>query len=195
MRTRKIQYRFFFFLFVLLLSMVTISCTIDLPDTDDANATEAPAPEEDAESIDRSMPLLDDGQEESSPEPTPTGEAVLPINTPTDVPTPIATPTPTPTPEPTSTPTPAPTNTPTPEPTPTDIPTRNYGPGQLSYSQQNVKVFYVVNTSSKKFHYTTCGRGPTKNIAYTTSEYFANSAAARDWLISHGYEPCKVCYP
>lgn len=185
MKTRVRNCRFFFFLLVLLLAMATVSCTMDFPEDedDDEHAAATPISEESVNSIDRSLFLSDDGQEDASSSPTPSEDAVLPIGT--QVPTQT----------PTLTPTPVPTNTPTPEPTPTDVPTRNYGPGQLSYSRQDAKVFYVVNTSSSKFHYTTCGRGPTKNIAYTTDEYFEDSGAARAWLTSHGYEPCKVCYP
>lgn len=181
MKTRAENCRFFVFLLVLLLAMATVSCTMDFPEDDDEHAAATPMSEEGVNSIDRF--LLDDGQEDVSSPPTPSEDAELPTGTPA------------PTQTPTLTPTPVPTNTPTPEPTPPDVPTRNYGLGQLSYSRQDAKVFYVVNTSSRKFHYTTCGRGPTKNIAYTTDEYFEDSGTARDWLTSHGYESCKVCYP
>lgn len=46
---------------------------------------------------------------------------------------------------------------------------------------------YVLNTSSKKFHYPSCKRLPTKNRSDITS--------TRDKLISQGYEPCGVCNP
>lgn len=111
---------------------------------------------------------------------------------------PIATPMPTntPTPVPTSTPTPAPTNTPIPAPTNTPVPKKQYSKAQLSYTTANCSTYYyVVNTSSKKFHGKNCSRKPTKNIAYVTDECFDSYGSARDWLVANGYEPCGYCKP
>lgn len=46
---------------------------------------------------------------------------------------------------------------------------------------------YVLNTSTKKFHYPSCKRQPDKNRA----EVFCT----REELISQGYSPCGVCHP
>ena len=58
----------------------------------------------------------------------------------------------------------------------------------LSPSQGDVRE-YLLNTNTKKFHETTCKRGPTKesNKAYKT--------ATRDEIISMGYSPCAICKP
>ncbi|MBQ9940583.1 MAG: MBL fold metallo-hydrolase [Clostridia bacterium] len=46
---------------------------------------------------------------------------------------------------------------------------------------------YALNTKSKKFHYPSCSKGPTKN-----KEYFTGT---RDELIAQGYSPCGSCNP
>ena len=48
-------------------------------------------------------------------------------------------------------------------------------------------VTYVLNTSSKKFHLTSCSRLPTTNRQDTTM--------TREEIISAGYEPCGYCHP
>lgn len=55
-------------------------------------------------------------------------------------------------------------------------------------SEQNTdKNDYVLNTKSKKFHYPSCSKGPTKN-----KEYFTGT---RDELIAQRYSPCSSCNP
>ena len=63
-------------------------------------------------------------------------------------------------------------------PEPTEVVTEN------NTSQQRN---YVLNTSTKKFHYPSCKRQPDKNRA----EVFCT----REELISQGYSPCGVCHP
>lgn len=46
---------------------------------------------------------------------------------------------------------------------------------------------YIVNTSSKKFHYPTCSSKPTTNVGYYKG--------SREGIIDLGYEPCKRCNP
>jgi hypothetical protein len=54
--------------------------------------------------------------------------------------------------------------------------------------QQNTTE-YVLNTSSKKFHYASCSSVP--KIA---PDNYA-TATNRDDIISQGYQPCKKCNP
>ncbi|SHN86587.1 ComEC/Rec2 family competence protein [Desulfitobacterium chlororespirans] len=79
------------------------------------------------------------------------------------------------TPEPSPAPSPAPEPAPTPKPEPTPTPAE-------SQAQH-----YVINTSSKKFHYPTCRSLPTKNRG--------DRDTTRDELINAGYSPCKICNP
>lgn len=59
---------------------------------------------------------------------------------------------------------------------------------QISNTQQNVK--YVLNISSKKFHYVTCSG--VENISEKNREEFYGS---REELISKGYSACGICKP
>lgn len=81
------------------------------------------------------------------------------------------------TPKPSPTPTSTPEQVPNPEPKPTPTP----APVQ---SQTN---HYIINTSSKKFHVSTCRSLPTKNRG--------EMDGTRDDLINAGYSPCKICNP
>lgn len=49
---------------------------------------------------------------------------------------------------------------------------------------------YILNTSSKKFHYPDCGSA--KKIA---AKNYAESSVSRDSLIAQGYSPCGNCDP
>ncbi|EHQ88316.1 ComEC/Rec2 family competence protein [Desulfosporosinus youngiae] len=46
---------------------------------------------------------------------------------------------------------------------------------------------YIINTSTKKFHYPSCGKLPTKNKG--------EMDGTRDDLINAGYSPCGICKP
>ena len=56
--------------------------------------------------------------------------------------------------------------------------------------QQNTEATYVLNTSSKKFHYPHCS-----SVATMSPANYATSSASRDEIIAQGYEPCKNCNP
>lgn len=58
---------------------------------------------------------------------------------------------------------------------------------QETEAVQGIQVTYILNTSSKKFHYSTCSSLPTKNRKDTNT--------SRDEIISNGYSPCKKCNP
>lgn len=73
--------------------------------------------------------------------------------------------------EPASTPTPVPVPAPTPDPTPD-------GP------------YYILNTSSKKFHDPDCGSA--SKISASNKEYYTGTA---EELVARGYEPCGNCKP
>lgn len=49
------------------------------------------------------------------------------------------------------------------------------------------KTKYVLNTESKKFHYITCKKLPTKNREDVTM--------SREEILSMGYSPCGICKP
>ena len=72
-------------------------------------------------------------------------------------------------------PTPTPVPTPTPTPTPDPVPD---GP------------YYVLNTSSKKFHDPDCGSAST--ISDANKDYYTGTA---EELVKKGYEPCGNCKP
>lgn len=106
----------------------------------------------------------------STPAPTPEAKpdsTVEPSKSSTPAPTPSKETTPSHSVEPT--PDPAPTPTPTSEPA---------GPD------------YVLNTSSKKFHYPSCSSA--KQIKESNKKHFTGS---RTEVISMGYDPCKKCNP
>lgn len=50
--------------------------------------------------------------------------------------------------------------------------------------------FYVLNTSSKKFHYPDCS-----SVGRMSPNNYAESTQSRDELIAQGYEPCGNCDP
>lgn len=56
--------------------------------------------------------------------------------------------------------------------------------------QQQTSATYVLNTSSKKFHYPSCDS--VKKIA---PQNYATSNSSRDELIAQDYEPCGSCTP
>lgn len=49
---------------------------------------------------------------------------------------------------------------------------------------------YVLNTNTKKFHYSTC-----KDVGKIKSTNYATSSSGRDDLINQGYSPCGHCHP
>lgn len=82
---------------------------------------------------------------------------------------------PTPAPVPTPIPTPEPAPTPEPEPEPDPVPDGDY---------------YVLNTSSKKFHEPGCGSA--SKISATNKDYYTGTA---EELVAKGYDPCGNCKP
>lgn len=116
-------------------------------------------------------------------------------------PSPTLTPTPTliPTPKPTSTPTPEPTPTleptftPTPEPTPTPTSKpEDKGSNFNTYDneeQQNTKMEYVLNTSSKKIHYPTC-----RSVKKIAPKNYSTSNLSIAELEKKGYSKCGICF-
>lgn len=100
------------------------------------------------------------------------------VPTPTTTPKPTVTPTPTATPKPTATPTPTATPVPTATPTPTPTPTP-------------VTSTYVLNTNTKKIHYSTCRDVPRINLEnYATWE----GTSVAEFLESHPeYSTCGHC--
>jgi len=61
---------------------------------------------------------------------------------------------------------------------------------QPSSNQQAQSVSYILNTKSKKFHYSSCGSA--KQISDSNKSTYSGS---RDSLISQGYSPCGNCHP
>lgn len=75
----------------------------------------------------------------------------------------------------------------------------NYVDGTSSYKKaevpdtskpEPVKTKYVLNTSSKKFHYPTCHSAKT-----ISAKNYAEINSTRDSLIADGYSPCGNCKP
>lgn len=91
--------------------------------------------------------------------------------------------TPEPTPAPTSTPepTPEPTATPAPTPEPTIEPVIERAP---------VGTDYILNTNTKKFHYTDCRS--VKQMKEKNKKYYTGT---REECIGMGYDPCGNCKP
>ncbi|MBQ3203303.1 MAG: hypothetical protein IJN04_00140 [Clostridia bacterium] len=56
---------------------------------------------------------------------------------------------------------------------------------KITTTEQKTK--YVLNTDSKKFHYITCRKLPTKNREDVTM--------SREEIINMGYSPCGICKP
>lgn len=57
-------------------------------------------------------------------------------------------------------------------------------------SGTNQTSFYVLNTSSKKFHYPNCS-----SVGRMSPSNYAESTETRDTLIAQGYSPCGNCDP
>lgn len=55
--------------------------------------------------------------------------------------------------------------------------------------QQVGSTYYVINTSSKKFHISTCGS------VKTIKDENRQTATDRQQLIDNGYSPCNSCKP
>lgn len=108
---------------------------------------------------------------------------------------PIATPEPTPaptsTPEPTATPAPTSTTTPTPEPTSTPAPTpESTIEPVIERAPVSVGTDYILNTNTKKFHYTDCRS--VKQMKEKNKKYYTGT---REECIGMGYDPCGNCKP
>lgn len=56
--------------------------------------------------------------------------------------------------------------------------------------QQQTSASYVLNTSSRKFHYPDCG-----SVAKIAPQNYATSNSSRDELIAQGYNTCGNCEP
>lgn len=83
--------------------------------------------------------------------------------------------------EPSESAAPAPTPTPTPKPTPEPDPVVDPEP---------IGMDYVLNTSSKKFHYPDCS-----SVKQMSEKNRATFTGTRDEIISKGYDPCGRCNP
>lgn len=57
-------------------------------------------------------------------------------------------------------------------------------------SQQETTASYVLNTSSRKFHYPSC-----RSVKKISPNNYSTSSSSRDDLISRGYDPCGICHP
>ena len=130
----------------------------------------------------------------STPEPTAT-PTPTPAPTSTPKPTPEPTSTPEPTPEPTSTPvpTPEPTSTPEPTPEPTSTPAPTPEPTiepVIERAPVPVGTDYILNTNTKKFHYTDCRS--VKQMKEKNKKYYTGT---REECIGMGYDPCGNCKP
>ena len=113
-------------------------------------------------------------------EPVATPEATAePTSTPEPTPEPTATPAPTSTP----TPTPEPTSTPAPTPEPTIEPVIERAPVPVGTD-------YILNTNTKKFHYTDCRS--VKQMKEKNKKYYTGT---REECIGMGYDPCGNCNP
>ena len=110
----------------------------------------------------------------ATPEPTP-----APTSTPEPTPEPTATPVPTSTPRPT----PEPTSTPAPTPEPTIEPVIERAPVPVGTD-------YILNTNTKKFHYTGCRS--VKQMKEKNKKYYTGT---REECIGMGYDPCGNCRP
>lgn len=113
------------------------------------------------------------------------GFVAEPIVTPEPTPAPTSTPEPTATPAPTSTPTPTPepTSTPTPTPEPTIEPVIERAPVPVGTD-------YILNTNTKKFHYTDCRS--VKQMKEKNKKYYTGT---REECVGMGYDPCGNCRP
>lgn len=59
-----------------------------------------------------------------------------------------------------------------------------------SESQQETSATYVLNTSSRKFHYPSC-----RSVKKISPSNYSTSNSSRDDLIACGYDPCGICHP
>lgn len=80
-----------------------------------------------------------------------------------------------------------PTEAPTEAPTAPPAPAQEETPAEQPV--ENIRT-YVINTSSRKFHYPSCSRAKEISDA-NRSEY----TGTRDDLIAQGYDPCGTCKP
>lgn len=112
-------------------------------------------------------------------------EGVAEEVTPEPAPEPTPDPTPEPTPEPTPRPTPVPTSEPTPDPTPEPVVEQ-----EMDRSSMPTGTDYVLNTNTKKFHYTGCGS--VKKMKEKNKRFYTGT---REECISMGYNPCGNCEP
>lgn len=141
--------------------------------------------------VDRSMPMLrevseldeDTAVQESEEVPEKVAVVVEVEAEPTEEPTPEPTSTPTPVPTSTPVPTPEPTSTPKPTPEPTAEPV-------LERAPVSVVTDYILNTNTKKFHYTGCRS--VKQMKEKNKKYYTGT---REECIGMGYDPCGRCEP
>lgn len=63
-------------------------------------------------------------------------------------------------------------------------------PGQVPGQVPQGSGYYVLNTSSRKFHFPECRAVSTMN-----DSHYQESTTSRDELISSGYSPCGICNP
>lgn len=57
-------------------------------------------------------------------------------------------------------------------------------------SQQQTSTTYVLNTNTKKFHYSSCS-----SVKTISQKNYETSNSSREELIASGYEPCGKCHP
>ena len=140
--------------------------------------------ETESEPTDRNIPVTAEVTKGLAAEPTATPEPTpAPTNTPEPTPEPTATPTPTPAPTSTPKPTPEPTSTPAPTPEPTIEPVVERVPVPVGTD-------YILNTNTKKFHYTGCKE--VKKMKDKNKQYYTGT---REECIGMGYDPCGKCKP
>lgn len=75
------------------------------------------------------------------------------------------------------------------EPAVTEEQTESKAPDFGDGNNIEVKEEYVLNTATLKFHFPDC-----RHVKKIEEENFA-TCDSREWLISNGYQPCKVCNP
>ena len=65
-------------------------------------------------------------------------------------------------------------------------------PKQTSYvpAEEADERTYILNTSSKKFHYPECG-----SVDHMSEKNKQTVTTTRDDLIAQGYDPCGACKP
>lgn len=139
--------------------------------------------ENESDTVDRSMPMLEEMPEPEEgvveQEPEEVSERVVSMvedeAEATEEPTSEPTATPVPTPEPTATP------EPTPEPTAEPVIERAPVPAGTDY---------ILNTNTKKFHYTGCRS--VKQMKEKNKKYYTGT---REECIGMGYDPCGNCEP